>query len=234
MIFQDAGAALNPLYTIGKQIMFVMAFHNIGKNNADRHERALTHLRAAGMPDAQAAFSRYPHELSGGMQQRAMIALALAAEPDLIIADEPTTALDVTIQAQILDLLTQLQRERGISIILITHDLGIVAQTCQQVLVLYAGRVAEYGSVQQVFRNPAHPYTRGLLAALPGTAPAGSELQIIPGMVQSGLDPLPGCAFAPRCAHVQEVCHSRQPALIRLKDDHAAACVLYDGGQQPS
>ena len=157
-----------------------------------------------------------------------MIALSLAAEPDVIIADEPTTALDVTIQAQILDLLRQLQRERAISVILITHDLGIVAETCQQVVVLYAGRVAEMGAVEAVFSDPQHPYTRGLLAALPRPGSRGSDLQVIPGAVPSGLELVSGCAFAPRCDYAMDICRRQQPEFSAFHAAHQSACHLHE------
>ena len=227
MIFQDPSTALNPLFTIGQQIQDVLRAHAPDAARA-RRRRTTELLASVGLPEPAQMIDVYPHQLSGGQQQRAMIALSLAAEPDVIIADEPTTALDVTIQAQILDLLRKLQRERAISVILITHDLGVVAETCQRVVVLYAGRVVEAGSVAAVFAAPKHPYTQGLLAALPRAGSRGSELKVIPGSVPSGLETIDGCAFAPRCEFVMERCRARQPALVSLSAAHHAACFLHE------
>jgi len=227
MIFQDPATALNPLFTIGQQIHDVQRAHSTAP--ADDHRRARLELMASvGLPDPAQMADVYPHQLSGGLQQRAMIALSLAAEPDVIIADEPTTALDVTIQAQILDLLRALQRERAISVVLITHDLGIVAETCQRVVVLYAGRVVEKGSVEAIFADPKHPYTLGLLAALPRPGSRGTDLEVIPGTVPSGLEEIDGCAFAPRCEFVMERCHRQAPPIISLAAEHQAACFLHE------
>ncbi len=227
MIFQDPATALNPLFTIGAQIMDVLRAHRPAKRG-DLKTDAMSLFADVGLPDPAQMMHVYPHQLSGGQQQRAMIALSLAAEPDVIIADEPTTALDVTIQAQILDLLRVLQRERSISVILITHDLGIVAETCQQVVVLYAGRVAEKGAVEAIFAAPQHPYTRGLLAALPRPGSRGSDLQVIAGAVPSGLERIAGCAFAPRCEYVMEICRGQQPAFSDIKQAHQSACHLHE------
>ena len=227
MIFQDPATALNPLFTIGQQIRHVLKAHGMSSRDALR-SRTLELLDSVGLPEPQHMVGVYPHQLSGGQQQRAMIALSLAAEPDVIIADEPTTALDVTIQAQILDLLRALQRERQISVILITHDLGIVAETCQQVVVLYAGRVVEKGSVDAIFADPQHPYTRGLLAALPRPGSRGRDLTVIPGTVPGGLEQIGGCAFAPRCEFAMEICRQRQPALSLVGNAHESACFLHE------
>ena len=227
MIFQDPATALNPLFTIGQQINDVLRAHAPDATEA-RRSQTIELLASVGLPDPAQTADVYPHQLSGGQQQRAMIALSLAAEPDVIIADEPTTALDVTIQAQILDLLRTLQRERAISVILITHDLGVVAETCQQVVVLYAGRVVETGSVAAVFADPQHPYTQGLLAALPRPGSRGADLKVIPGSVPSGLERLHACAFAPRCEHVMERCRAHQPALTSFSVAHHAACFLHE------
>ena len=227
MIFQDPAVALNPLFTIGQQIRDVLRAHGSG-SHAEQRERALNLINDVGLPDPAQIVDVYPHQISGGQQQRAMIALSLAADPDVIIADEPTTALDVTIQAQILDLLRVLQREREISVILITHDLGIVAETCQQVVVLYAGRVVEKGSVEAIFADPQHPYTRGLLQALPRPGSRGSELNVISGTVPSGLERVNGCAFAPRCHHAMAHCHEQQPAFSSFGPAHQSACFLHE------
>ena len=226
MIFQDPAAALNPLFTIGQQINDVLRAHG-SEAREDRRHRIVELLASVGLPDPAQMVDVYPHQLSGGQQQRAMIAQSLAAEPDVIIADEPTTALDVTIQAQILDLLRTLQRERAISVILITHDLGIVAETCQHVVVLYAGRVVEQGSVAAIFADPQHPYTRGLLSALPRPGSRGADLKVIPGSVPSGLEHIVGCAFAPRCEHVMDRCRQQQPALAEIGYAHLSACFLH-------
>jgi len=227
MIFQDPATALNPLFTIGGQINDVLRAHSPAPA-AQRRKATLELLDSVGVPDPAQMMDVYPHQLSGGQQQRAMIALSLAAEPEVIIADEPTTALDVTIQAQILDLLRTLQRERAISVILITHDLGIVAETCQKVAVLYAGRVVEQGAVAAIFAGPQHPYSRGLLAALPRPGSRGTDLKVIPGNVPSGLERIDGCAFAPRCEFVMERCHRLQPPLFSLAAEHQAACLLHE------
>lgn len=227
MIFQDPAAALNPLFTIGQQISDVLRAHGSAAAK-QRRSQIVELLASVGLPDPAQMAGVYPHQLSGGQQQRAMIALSLAAEPDVIIADEPTTALDVTIQAQILDLLRSLQRERAISVILITHDLGIVAETCQQVVVLYAGRVVEQGAVAAIFADPQHPYTQGLLAALPRPGSRGVDLKVIPGNVPSGSERIDGCAFAPRCEHVMARCRQQQPALIEIATAHQSACILHE------
>ncbi len=227
MIFQDPATALNPLFTIGEQIQDVLRA-GAAIQRGDMKARTLSLIADVGLPEPAQMMKVYPHQLSGGQQQRAMIAMSLAAEPDVIIADEPTTALDVTIQAQILDLLRRLQRERAISVVLITHDLGIVAETCQRVVVLYAGRVAEKGAVEAIFAQPQHPYTRGLLAALPRPGSRGSELRIIPGNVPSGLERIAACAFAPRCPLVMDICHQEQPAFSFVGAGHQAACHLHE------
>ncbi|MCY3780985.1 MAG: ABC transporter ATP-binding protein [Chloroflexi bacterium] len=227
MIFQDPATALNPLFTIGEQIMDVLRAHQ-SNGGGSLHARAVRLLADVGLPDPAQMMNVYPHQLSGGQQQRAMIALSLAAEPDVIIADEPTTALDVTIQAQILDLLRKLQRDRAISVILITHDLGIVAETCQQVVVLYAGRVVEKGAVEAIFASPQHPYTRGLLAALPRPGSRGSDLRVIAGTVPSGLERIEGCAFAPRCDYVMDICRRKQPVFSLIDSAHLSACYLHE------
>lgn len=226
MVFQDPAAALNPVFTIGKQLMEVMQQHH-SRPKAALRRLAVGYLADCELPNPQDCIDAYPHQLSGGMQQRAMVAMALSSQPDLLIADEPTTALDVTIQAQILDLLVKIKEERGISVILITHNMGVVAETCQYVAVLYAGRIAEQGSVEDIFHHPKHPYTHGLLQTLPQRGSRGRKLLVIPGSVPSGIDPLPGCAFAERCAQVMDHCRLDQPPLAYLDEDHFAACYLY-------
>jgi oligopeptide/dipeptide ABC transporter ATP-binding protein len=226
MVFQDPAAALNPLFTIGQQLFGIMKRHAIAEGDGMR-DRALNLLEDLGMPHPEEILTSYPHELSGGMQQRAMIAMALSTEPDLIIADEPTSALDVTIQSQILDLLVKLREDHGVTIILITHDLGIVAETCDEVSVFYLGQIVEKGTVLDVFRETRHPYTRGLLAALPNPQTWGKELQVIPGTVPTNLEPVPGCPFESRCQNRLEVCRHMAPTLVQLEGTHQVTCHLY-------
>ncbi len=212
MIFQNPGTALNPVFTVDEQMTRVTREH-LGLSKKQSSLRAGEMLEAVGLADVERVLAAYPHQLSGGMLQRVMIAMALLCQPALIIADEPTTALDVTIQAQILALLRNLREEFGVSILLITHDLGVVAHTCDRVAVLYAGRVAETGRVQEIFAAPHHPYTKGLLAAIPTTAQRGSELVAIPGSVPANPGAVVGCAFAPRCRYVFDRCHTAAPEL---------------------
>lgn len=230
MVFQDPAAALNPLFTIGQQLKSIMKRHNVAQEEG-LHKRAKRLLSELGLPQPEELLDTYPHELSGGMKQRAMIAMALSTEPDLIIADEPTSALDVTIQSQILDLLRRLQKEHDVSIVLITHDLGVVAETCDRVAVFYLGRIVEEGTAQDVFHHTKHPYTRGLLAALPNPDPTTcrESLKVIPGTVPTSVEPIEGCAFATRCEQVEGVCQRRRASLVRLSDTHRVACHLYVG-----
>ena len=201
MIFQDPSSSLNPVFTVDEQMTRVIRRHtDLSKNKARKH--AADMLDAVGLPDVGRILESYPHQLSGGQQQRVMIAMALSCHPRLLIADEPTTALDVTIQAQILKLISQLQVDFDISAILITHNLGVVAQTCDRLVILYAGRVAEIGTTSQVFKNPQHPYSQGLLSAVPRPGSRGRKMAVIPGIVPSNPGELPGCAFAPRCQYV--------------------------------
>ncbi|RME79153.1 MAG: ABC transporter ATP-binding protein [Chloroflexi bacterium] len=227
MIFQDPSASLNPVFTVGSQISRIIRHHR----RVDRHEAralALAGFEAVGLPDPARIFRAYPHELSGGMQQRVMIAMALASGAELLIADEPTTALDVTIQAQILALLNDLRAAQGVSILLITHDLGVVAETCDRVGVAYAGSIVETGPTAQVLYQMKHPYTRGLLEALPRPSHRGKALQSIPGSVPSGLDLPSGCPFWPRCPEVMDICREQKPLPTRLDEvGHRVACHLY-------
>lgn len=231
MIFQDPAAALNPLFTIGQQLTSIMKRHAIA-SGLELHTRSIKLLGDLGLPNPEGVFDSYPHRLSGGMQQRAMIAMALSAEPDLIIADEPTSALDVTIQSQILDLLKWLRKEHGVTIILITHDLGVVAETCDDVAVFYLGRIAEKGSVREIFKQTSHPYTRGLLAALPNPKTWGEELHTIPGSLPTRIEAAPGCPFEPRCADRMDICKSVDPPAVAFSASHQATCHLY--GSQPA
>jgi len=231
MIFQDPSSSLNPVFTIGEQMIRVIRRHKeLSKNNAEKH--AADMLQAVGLPDVERILQSYPHQLSGGQQQRVMIAMALSCHPRLLIADEPTTALDVTIQAQILKLLGQLQKEFDISAILITHNLGVVAQTCNRLVILYAGHVVEIGTTRQVFKNPQHPYSRGLIAAVPRPGSRGKKMAVIPGVVPSNPGALPGCPFAPRCQFVFERCTQEVPTLFPLGEEHWSACFLVDSGTQ--
>lgn len=227
MIFQDPAAALNPVFTVGEQMVLVIRRHRrIGRPAARR--QAVEVLRSVGMPEPERILEVYPHELSGGMQQRVMIAMALSGGAEVLVADEPTTALDVTIQAQILDLLVDLKQTRGLSILLITHNLGVVAETCDRVAVLYAGTVVEMGPTEAVFRAMKHPYTQGLLAALPRPSGRGRSLPAIPGTVPNGLHLPPGCLFHPRCPRAWDRCRRERPALLEVADGHQVACHLYD------
>lgn len=215
MIFQEPMTSLNPVYTVGNQITEVIRLHQkVGKEEAQA--QALQMLRMVGIPAPEQRIKEYPHQLSGGMRQRVMIAMALACRPELLIADEPTTALDVTIQAQILEELKNLQREFGMSIILITHDLGVVADMAQNMLVMYGGEVVEYGPTKELFRHPRHPYTEGLLRSIPRLDEAVRKLNVIKGAVPS-LDSMPeGCRFCPRCEYATERCHKEKPPLREI------------------
>lgn len=223
MIFQDPSTSLNPVFTVGYQLERVIRTH-LGVDKKEAKRRAAEMLESVGLPDVYRILDSYPHQLSGGMKQRAMIALALSCQPALLIADEPTTALDVTIQAQILQLLRDLRREFGVAVVLITHDLGVVAHTCDRMAVLYAGRVAETGPTATIFTAPHHPYTQGLLAALPRPGSRGSPLEAIPGNVPANPGAVVGCAFAPRCAYAIERCRREEPPLIAVGEEHRSAC----------
>ncbi len=225
MIFQEPMTALSPVHTVGDQIVEAICLHQ-PVNRAEARQRSLAMLHKVGIADAERRFAQYPHELSGGLRQRAVIAMALVCNPELLIADEPTTALDVTIQAQILGLIRNLQKEIGCSVLLITHDLGVVAQTADEVAVMYLGRIVESGSVRQVLKQPLHPYTRGLLNSLPSLNTAG-RLNAIPGTLPALNRIPPGCPFHPRCPHAQSGrCDvGPAPALRTLAPGHTVACV---------
>ncbi|HXT70125.1 MAG TPA: ABC transporter ATP-binding protein [Vicinamibacterales bacterium] len=224
-VFQEPMVALNPVYTIGFQIRETLAVHNLARGAAAR-KRTLELLDAVRVPDPARRAKEYPHQLSGGLRQRAMIALALAADPALVIADEPTTALDVTVQAEVLDLLRDLRRTFGLSLLLITHDLGVVAEMADRVAVMYCGRIVEEAPVARLFSAPAHPYTRGLLASIPG-GQSGDRLAAIPGVVPALGQAGPGCAFAPRCGDRMKVCDTA-PGLTTIGDGHTVRCFLHD------
>jgi len=228
MIFQEPMSALNPVFTVGNQLAEVFRVHQ-GLGRAAARDRSVEMLARVGVPAPERRVKEYPHQLSGGMRQRVMIAMALACRPALLLADEPTTALDVTIQAQILDLMRELREELGTAILLITHDLGVVAETTERVMVMYAGRLVEESSTLELFDRPLHPYTRGLLAAVPSAEAEleggeGRELLEIPGVVPSLFDLPPGCNFAPRCPLADERCRREDPTLEEVLADHRAAC----------
>jgi peptide/nickel transport system ATP-binding protein len=227
MVFQEPMTALNPVHTIGRQLTEALLIHkDITPDAAIREAVGL--LDRVGIPSPDVRMTEYPHQLSGGMRQRVVIAMALACKPDFLIADEPTTALDVTIQAQILELIKELQADMGMSVILITHDLGVIAETCDEVVVMYAGKVAERGSVFDIFDRAAHPYTRGLLKSIPtlNTEPK-STLSAIDGMVPGLLDLPAGCRFENRCAFSHEQCISKAPDLQAVKDQHQVSCLRW-------
>jgi len=227
MIFQDALPALNPVFSVGWQISEVFRVHRrMDKKEARR--RTLDLLKGVGIPEPAQRAREYPHQFSGGMRQRAMIAMAIALKPDLLIADEPTTALDVTVQAQIMDLLEVLRRETGMALVLITHDIGVVAETADRVAVMYAGRIVETGSIQDVLIDPVHPYTQGLLHSVPQTQRRGEPLQPIFGSPPNLAHIPPGCPFHPRCPEADDTCRHVPPTLKRVGPDHFAECCRID------
>src|SRR5256714_5880795 len=223
MIFQDPMTSLNPFMKISRQLMEMTQLH-LGHNRSEAFEHAVKMLETVGIPDARARVNDYPHEFSGGMRQRVMIAMALSCEPELLIADEPTTALDVTIQAQILELIRTLKQETGTSVILITHDLGVVAGMTDHVVVMYAGKVFEQARTRELFAVPGNPYTKGLLRSVPDPTAEQGSLYQIPGLPPDDAHLKPGCPFAPRCDHVQEICHREFPPFVQLTADHHSLC----------
>jgi len=226
-IFQDPLTSLNPLFTVGRQLVETIQTH-LGLNAAAARQRAIDLLKDTGIPAAEERIDHYPHQFSGGMRQRVVIALALAAEPQLIVADEPTTALDVSIQAQIIQLLRNICKSRGAAVMLITHDMGVIAETCDRVAVMYAGRIAEIGPVHDVINHPAHPYTSGLMASIPDMQQERERLNQIDGAMPR-LTAIPqGCAFNPRCARRIDRCHTQRPSLTTVRASHAA-CWLHAG-----
>jgi peptide/nickel transport system ATP-binding protein len=231
-VFQEPMVALDPVYTIGYQIEETLAVHGLARGAAAR-ARAVELLEAVRVPDPARRAREYPHQLSGGLRQRAMIALALAAEPTLLIADEPTTALDVTVQAEILDLLRDMRQKFSLSMLLITHDLGVIATMADRVAVMYAGRIVEQAPVDRLFAAPAHPYTRGLMASIPGAQP-GKRLTAIPGSVPAIGQTGTGCAFAPRCPDRFEPCGERAPEITSVTTGHEVRCFLNEPATRPA
>ncbi|MDX3214857.1 ABC transporter ATP-binding protein [Streptomyces sp. ME02-6991-2B] len=223
MIFQDALSALNPVLTVGEQLGEMFRVHR-GMSRKDARARAVELMDRVRIPAARERAGDYPHQFSGGMRQRVMIAMAIALEPELVIADEPTTALDVTVQAQVMDLLAELQREYGMGLILITHDLGVVADVADEIAVMYAGRIVETAPVHEIYRSPAHPYTRGLLESIPRLDHKGGELHAIRGLPPNPLRIPPGCSFHPRCPLARDVCVTDEPALYRISARRGSAC----------
>ena len=223
MIFQDPMTSLNPFMKISRQLMEMTQLH-LGHTKAQAYDHAIKMLETVGIPDARTRADSYPHEFSGGMRQRVMIAMALSCEPELLIADEPTTALDVTIQAQILELIKTLKRETGTSVILITHDLGVVAGMTDNVIVMYAGKIFEQAKTTELFSLPGNPYTKGLLRSVPDPTAEQGKLYQIPGLPPDVAHLKPGCPFAPRCSRVEEICHKEFPPFVQLNADHYSLC----------
>lgn len=227
MIFQEPMTSLNPVFTVGDQIQEAIMLHQ--KKPPDEAGRlAVEILHKVGIPSPEIRVNEYPHQMSGGMKQRVMIAMALSCNPEILIADEPTTALDVTIQAQILDLMKSLQSEMGMSILLITHDMGIVSDMASHVAIMYASKIVEYGSVNDIFENPRHPYTLGLFTSIPRSGDKKENLYVIPGNVPNPLAFPEGCKFWPRCIFAEDICRNREPALEEVRHGHTAACHFKD------
>ncbi|EHQ63864.1 ABC transporter ATP-binding protein [Paenibacillus dendritiformis] len=230
MIFQEPMTSLNPLFTIGEQLTEALRIHK--KTDKKRAKaRAIEMMKQVGLGRAEALINEYPHQLSGGMRQRVMIAMAMMCEPELLIADEPTTALDVTIQAQILELMKKLNQETKTAIMMITHDLGVVAEMCQRMVVMYAGKIVEEGDVRTIFQHPKHPYTIGLIQSVPDMREKKERLYSIPGQVPKPGSRRQGCSFAPRCAHATERCVSEEPSLQSFANGQKVSCWLYEDGK---
>ena len=231
MIFQDALSTLNPVLTIGYQLREPMRIHNKGMSKKEATEKAIHLLRLVGIPEPEQRIRQYPHELSGGMRQRVMIAISLACQPRLLIADEPTTALDVTIQAQIMDLILELNQQLQMGVMLITHDLAVVAETCTRAIVMYLGQVVEEASVEDLFQHPMHPYTQGLIASVPRLyAPSKERLHVIEGTVPFLNDIPTGCRFAPRCAYATDHCYIQMPELVPVGNQKVRCWRVCQGG----
>lgn len=227
MIFQDPMSSLNPVFTVGRQVEEAIRVHNPDMSAAQIHERAAEMFKKVNISDPEKSMKRYPHQFSGGMKQRVMIAMALSCNPRMLIADEPTTALDVSIQAQILSLIKDLQKDFGSSIMLISHDLGVIATMAQKVAVMYAGSIIEYGTVRQIFEHPLHPYTQGLLGAIPHLDQAQEYLEVIPGALPNLLHLPEGCKFRARCSRATERCALQRPAVVEAEEGHEVACYEY-------
>ncbi|NLG78484.1 MAG: ABC transporter ATP-binding protein [Firmicutes bacterium] len=228
MIFQEPMTSLNPVFTIGDQIMEAIMLHQkVGKREA--RKKTIEMLKLVGIPSAEKRVDEYPHQMSGGMRQRVMIAMALSCNPKLLIADEPTTALDVTIQAQILDLMLKLKEDLGTAIMLITHDLGVIAETVNKVVVMYAGKIVESADVVSIFKKPEHPYTLGLLGSIPKVNEDRERLQVIEGVVPNPFDMPTGCRFHPRCSFVRDICKEEEPELVDVEDGHQVRCWKFLG-----
>lgn len=227
MIFQEPMTSLNPVFKIGKQIEEVMFLHE-KMSKVSAREKAVEMLKLVGIPRPEKVVDEFPHVLSGGMRQRAMIAMALACNPKLLIADEPTTALDVTVQAQILELMKELKEKMNSSVILITHNLGVVAETCDRIIVMYAGKIVEEGDVNSIFEKPLHPYTQGLLASIPSLDRKQEKLDSIPGVVPNPLNMPKGCRFSPRCSKAMKICKEKSPSTVVLGEERRVSCFLYD------
>ena len=225
IIFQDPMTSLNPVFTIGNQLMEAILLHT-DRNKEQAKERAIEMLTLVGVNEPEKRLKQYPHELSGGMRQRVMIAMALACEPDILIADEPTTALDVTIQAQILELMQELQKKMGMAIIMVTHDLGVIADMCDEIIVMYGGRVCERGTADAIFYDPRHEYTKGLLRSIPSVSRMKERLVPIGGTPINLLNMPKGCAFCPRCEEAMKICIEEQPPEMQMPDGHFASCWL--------
>ena len=226
-VFQDPNTSLDPLYTIGYQVAETMHAHGTVESIKEGIRRAIHILKMVLMPDPETRVKNYPHELSGGMKQRAVIGTSLSNNPKLLIADEPTTALDATVQDQIMDLLRKLRKDRNLTILLITHNMGLVAEMCDRVAVMYAGRIVEEADIYELFHNPLHPYTKALLRAVPNPLKRAEKLESIPGTVPNLIYPPPGCRFHPRCPMVMEICREKRPPEIYVKPGHRVACWLY-------
>lgn len=229
MIFQDPMTSLDPVVTVGDQIAEVIHLHQ-ASSRKEAEKKAIEMLELVGIPGER--YNEYPHQFSGGMKQRVIIAIALACNPSLLIADEPTTALDVTIQAQILELMANLRREFGSSMLLITHDLGVVAEVCDNVAIMYAGQIVEYGNLRHIYRNASHPYTEGLFGSIPNLNDEAERLKPIRGLMPDPSDLPPGCSFAPRCPYASDRCHEEDPAACEIEPGHLVKCHRYDKAEE--